>query len=116
MIGLAPVSSAAADEPPAPSVVVTAHALDLYGPAQELDVTVASPPAADAYVRLEIAGAQTGLHITDDSGTELPLTTGTGHWSHSWVEATVGARDSDGDGVPGAPLTAGTPRVDTGPG
>jgi FG-GAP-like repeat len=111
VIGLAPVSSAAADEPPAPSVVVTAHALDLYGPAQELDVTVASPPAADAYVRLEIAGAQTGLHITDDSGTELPLTTGTGHWSHGWVEAAVGARDSDGDGLPGAPLTAGTIRL-----
>ncbi|MBY8878952.1 FG-GAP repeat domain-containing protein [Actinacidiphila acidipaludis] len=113
MIGLAPMPSALADEAPTPpSISVTAtHALDLYGPAQELDVTVASPPTADAYVRLEILGQQTGLHITDDSGTELPLTTGTGNWSHGYVEATIGAQDSDGNGVPGAPLTAGTIRL-----
>ncbi|MFI1097389.1 FG-GAP repeat domain-containing protein [Streptomyces sp. NPDC020917] len=113
VIGLAPIQSATADTTPAPTVTVTApHAIDMYGPAQELDVTIASPPTADAYVRLEFAGTPAGLHVTDDSGTELPLGPATGNWGiQHYTEVTVGAQDSDGNGVPGTPLPADTIRL-----
>ncbi|WP_069465896.1 FG-GAP repeat domain-containing protein [Actinacidiphila rubida] len=112
VIGFTPVQSAVADGTPAPSIsVATTHDLDLYGPAQELDVTVDSPPTTDAYARLEILGQQTGLHITDGSGTELPLTVGTGRWQTNYLEVKIGQQDSDGNGIPGAPMTAGTIRL-----
>jgi hypothetical protein len=110
-IGFTPVQAAVADDP-APSVAVTVdHDLDLYGPAQELDVTVAAPPASDAYVRLEILGDQPGLHVTDDAGNPLPLGPATGPYAASYREITLGAQDSDGNGIPGTPMTAGTIRL-----
>jgi len=111
VIGLAPIQSATADTTPAPSITVTPpHAVDRYGPAQEMDVTVASPPTADAYVRLQFEGTTTGLHVTDDSGTELPIVPGP-YGAEVNTQIEIGAQDSDGNGIPGAPLTAGTTRL-----
>ena len=54
-----------------PTISVGDTDIDIYGPAGDLDVTVTDPPAADAYVTLELAGGGnlSQLDITDDAGT-----------------------------------------------
>jgi len=88
-----------------PTISVGDPDIDIYGPAGDLDVTVTDPPAADAYVTLELAGGGnlSQLDITDDAGTRLPVTVapdGSG-------TVTIGQADSDHNGIAGAPMAAG---------
>ncbi|WP_225850633.1 FG-GAP-like repeat-containing protein [Streptomyces sp. HPF1205] len=87
------------------------HDLDLWGPAQELDITLTAPPVSDAYVKLEVRGSQPGLHVTDEAGNPLTLGPATGPYAGSYQEITLGAQDSDGNGIPGIPMTAGVIRL-----
>ncbi|WUH90429.1 VCBS repeat-containing protein [Streptomyces sp. NBC_00433] len=97
---------AAADTPsPEPGISVSDTRIDLYGGPGNLDLTVAEPTAADAYIRLELSGTGVNhLRITDDAGTVLPIAISPGENP----TLTVGEADSDHNGTPGAPLQAGT--------
>lgn len=100
VIGLAPAQAAVGDEP-APALTVGSADLADYGPAAPLDVTVTSPSTADAYIELI---ASPNLHFTDDAGYPLPVM----HTPDHGDVLTIGADDSDGNGVPGAALPLGT--------
>ncbi|WP_055495600.1 VCBS repeat-containing protein [Streptomyces sp. TP-A0356] len=103
-VGLTPLQSASAD-PAAPAIAVSMNGgIDLWGPAGEMDVTVKAPPAADAYIRLELASSNSAdnLHFTDDAGNTLPIV----HEARTNY-VLMGADDSDHNGVKGAPLASG---------
>ncbi|WUH93020.1 VCBS repeat-containing protein [Streptomyces sp. NBC_00433] len=103
-----PGVAAADDAPPAPGISVGIVSVEVNGASAEWDVTVTDPPAADAYVRLTVNdGGTGGLHITDDAGNALPLVDVPG----STGQILIGAEDSDHDGVPGAPMSAGVIRL-----
>lgn len=103
-----PGVAAAEDAPPAPGISVGIAKVDVYGPSAEWDVTVTEPPAVDAYVRLEINDEGTGgVHVTDDAGNVLPVVEVPGRPG----VVLIGAEDSDHDGVPGAPMSAGVIRL-----
>lgn len=101
VIGFAPVQAAVADEATMPALTVGSANLAIYGPAAPLDVTVTVPATADAYIKLT---ASPNLHFTDVAGNPLPVT----HTQDQGDIITIGADDSDHDGVPGAPLPTGT--------
>ncbi|MFG1812026.1 FG-GAP repeat domain-containing protein [Streptomyces sp. NPDC049040] len=100
----APSSAAADTPPPAAGISVGDAQIDLYGDPGSLDLTVAEPTATDAYIRLEFSGGANRLRITDDAGTVLPIAISAGENP----TLTVGTEDSDHNGIPGAPLPAGT--------
>nr|WSX75803.1 VCBS repeat-containing protein [Streptomyces sp. NBC_00899] len=100
----APSSAAADTPPPAAGISVGDTHIDLYGDPGNLDLTVAEPTATDAYIRLEFSGGGNRLRITDDAGTVLPIAVSAGENP----TLTLGTEDSDHNGIPGAPLPAGT--------
>ncbi|WUH93655.1 VCBS repeat-containing protein [Streptomyces sp. NBC_00433] len=89
--------------------------IDEYGPAGDLAITMTAPTPDDAYIKLSLTAASLDqLTITDDSGTVLPVTMPPGN-SGSTPPVTaatgtvdIGTADSDGNGIPGAPLATGT--------
>jgi Tachylectin/FG-GAP-like repeat len=102
-VGL-PGVAAADDAPAAPQITVGSADIDLYGPAGDVDVTVTDPPVGDAYLELDLmsGGNLSGLTVTDDAGTRLPITVG----ADGSGTVTIGKNDSDQNGIPGAPLAA----------
>jgi hypothetical protein len=98
-------SAAQASTVPSTGVTVSSVTIPLYGTPGNLDVTVAEPTAADAYLQVEFNALEGNrLTVTDDAGTALPMTT----TSNLLPLLTVGEADSDHNGIPGAPLPAGT--------
>ncbi|WUH91222.1 VCBS repeat-containing protein [Streptomyces sp. NBC_00433] len=106
--GLASVQTAGATGSAPPQIISVGYTqVDEYGPAGDLDVTLSAPTTTDAYIRLDVSGATdtSALTFTDDSGAVLPVTQVPG--LSGWF-LTIGMADSDGNGIPGAPLSAGT--------
>ncbi|MBD0740313.1 FG-GAP repeat domain-containing protein [Streptomyces sp. CBMA29] len=105
LVGLVPVASASAEGSDVPSVTVShSQAIDMYGPAGDIDLTVAAPPSTDAFLRLDLYAGASNIRVTDDAGNVLPVV----DRSPSPDTVEIGAADSDGNGVKGAPMTAGT--------
>ncbi|MCZ4099803.1 FG-GAP repeat domain-containing protein [Streptomyces sp. H39-C1] len=104
-ISAVPLQVATADDtPPAPSIALNiANAIDIYGPATDTTLTVANPPTADTYVSLIVNSGTDELHITDDSGQELPFRNRS---ENSWF-VDIGAADSNNNTIPGGTLAAG---------
>ncbi|WP_143120620.1 hypothetical protein, partial [Actinacidiphila alni] len=101
-----PVASAradGADAPVVPSVTVShSQSIDMYGAAGDIDLTVAAPPSTDAFLRLVLYAGTSNIRVTDDAGNVLPVVDRSP--SPDMVE--IGAADSDGNGVKGAPMAA----------
>ncbi|MET9221786.1 VCBS repeat-containing protein [Streptomyces sp. NPDC003300] len=97
---------AAADAPPSgPAIAVGDAHIAMYGEPGDLDVTVTAPPAADAYIRLDLQDSGLDqLRVTDDTGNAVPVVRRPG----LAATVTIGDTDSDHNGIPGAPLQAGT--------
>ncbi|MFI1101047.1 FG-GAP repeat domain-containing protein [Streptomyces melanogenes] len=104
-LGVTPLQSAAAQTTNPVLSLRTSEAIDVYGSAGDIDITLTVPPEADSYLLLTLgAPGDENLTLTDDSG--APVTT------HQFPDrpryAEFGKEDSDHDGVPGAALTPGT--------
>lgn len=104
-LGVTPLQSAAAQTTNPVLSLHTSEAIDVYGSAGDIDITLTVPPEADSYLLLTLgAPGDENLTLTDDSG--APVTT------HQFPDrpryAEFGKEDSDHDGVPGAALTPGT--------
>jgi hypothetical protein len=109
VVGIAPVQTASADPSPPELSLTVPDSIDVNGPAGDVDITLANPPAGDRYLRLDINGEGSDhLRVADDSGAALaPQTTSPGGIT-TW---NIGAEDSDHNGIPGSTLTAGTTHV-----
>ncbi|MCL2728776.1 MAG: hypothetical protein FWE15_01980, partial [Actinomycetia bacterium] len=101
-------STALADTAPTtstPGIAVTDTTVSLYGAPADLDITVTDPPTTDVYIGLGFsAKGRDQLRLTDDAGNVIPINPRGGL-------AYVGMADTDGNGIPGAPLTNGVVRL-----
>ncbi|WP_326662531.1 FG-GAP-like repeat-containing protein [Streptomyces sp. NBC_00385] len=88
----------------------TSDTIDTVGTAEDIDITLTTPPTADSFVELTL-GTENAAHltVTDDDGTVLahePV-----YASDSLATFRFGEEDSDHDGIPGAALAPGTLHV-----
>ncbi|WP_042391291.1 hypothetical protein [Streptacidiphilus melanogenes] len=103
---LAPWTTTAAQaSPTSPTISLSVPtAIDLDGAPGDITVHVTNPTSSDAYVRLLFPTGDAGLTITDSAGNRLPVAVPPGGGA---PVVDIGREDSNGNGIPGAPLSAG---------
>ncbi|SHN35733.1 hypothetical protein [Actinacidiphila paucisporea] len=105
---LLPTAAYASTTPAVPLVGldVPGAGVTVGGPTVPIDVSVDQATGADAFLRILFVGAAQNLRVSDDSGTDLPIVPIAGMPNEATID--IGAADTDGDGIPGAPLVNGT--------
>ncbi|MFJ6432190.1 FG-GAP repeat domain-containing protein, partial [Streptomyces sp. NPDC091416] len=88
----------------------TSGTIDTVGTAEDVEITLTTPPTADSFVELDL-GTENAAHltVTDDTGAVLahePV-----YAADSLATFRFGKEDSDHDGIPGATLAPGSLHV-----